>query len=199
MKKIINILTFIFIIVLYHLTKNSNTFLLTFSFSLFLIYYSIFSSNKIKKLLNDYYDKKYLYTMNKVFKCSILLIIILTMLLGVISYIISTLINIEKLYLVNITMTIFLSISLIIKLINNYLNIFGYKKNILLNIRKEEGHGFIKKFRECSDEFFVECIKEYMTSFSMIKEEGESTIIMPLVSKVVGKYPKDYKGGTDDR
>ncbi|MFR5509087.1 MAG: TIGR02678 family protein [Clostridia bacterium] len=72
-------------------------------------------------------------------------------------------------------------------------------KNILLNIRKEEGHGFIKKFRECSDEFFVECIKEYMTSFSMIKEEGESTIIMPLVSKVVGKYPKDYKGGTDDR
>ena len=38
-----------------------------------------------------------------------------------------------------------------------------------------------------------------MTSFSMIKEEGESTIIMPLVSKVVGKYPKDYKGGTDDR
>ena len=54
MKKIINILTFIFIIVLYHLTKNSNTFLLTFSFSLFLIYYSIFSSNKIKKLLNDY-------------------------------------------------------------------------------------------------------------------------------------------------
>ena len=108
----------------------------TFSFSLFLIYYSIFSSNKIKKLLNDYYDKKYLYTMNKVFKCSILLIIILTMLLGVISYIISTLINIEKLYLVNITMTIFLSISLIIKLINNYLNIFGYKKNILLNIYK---------------------------------------------------------------
>ena len=136
MKKIINILTFIFIIVLYHLTKNSNTFLLTFSFSLFLIYYSIFSSNKIKKLLSDYYDKKYLYTMNKVFKCSILLIIILTMLLGVISYIISTLINIEKLYLVNITMTIFLSISLIIKLINNYLNIFGYKKNILLNIYK---------------------------------------------------------------
>ena len=131
MKKIINILTFIFIIVLYHLTKTSNTFLLTFSFSLFLIYYSIFSSNKIKKLLNDYYDKKYLYTMNKVFKCSILLIIILTMLLGVISYIISTLINIEKLYLVNIAMTIFLSISLIIKLINNYLNIFGYKKNIL--------------------------------------------------------------------
>lgn len=136
MKKIINILTFIYIIVLYHLTKNSNTFLLTFSFSLFLIYYSIFSSNKIKKLLNDYYDKKYLYTMNKVFKCSILLIIILTMLLGAISYIISTLINIEKLYLVNIIMTIFLSISLIIKLINNYLNIFGYKKNILLNIYK---------------------------------------------------------------
>lgn len=136
MKKIINILTFIFIIILYHLTKSSNTFLLTFSFSLFLIYYSIFSSNKIKKILNDYYDKKYLYTMNKVFKCSILLIIILTMFLGAISYVISIIINIEKLYLVNITMTIFLSILLIIKLINNYLNITGHKKNILLNIYK---------------------------------------------------------------
>lgn len=72
-------------------------------------------------------------------------------------------------------------------------------KNILLNIRKEEGHGFIKKFRECSDEFFIECIKEYMAGFSMIIEEGENTIIMPLVSKVIGKYPKDYKGGTHDR
>lgn len=72
-------------------------------------------------------------------------------------------------------------------------------KNILLNIRKEEGHGFIKKFRECSDEFFIECIKEYMAGFSMIIEEGENTIIMPLVSKVIGKYQKDYKGGTHDR
>ena len=72
-------------------------------------------------------------------------------------------------------------------------------KNILLNIRKEEGHGFIKKFRECSDEFFIECIKEYMADFSMIIEDEENTIIMPLVSKVIGKYPKDYKGGTDDR
>ena len=72
-------------------------------------------------------------------------------------------------------------------------------KNILLNIRKEEGHGFIKKFRECSDEFFIECIKEYMADFSMIIEDEENTIIMPLVSKVIGKYPKDYKGGTHDR
>ena len=72
-------------------------------------------------------------------------------------------------------------------------------KNILLNIRTEEGHGFIKKFRECSDEFFIECIKEYMADFSMIIEDEENTIIMPLVSKVIGKYPKDYKGGTHDR
>ena len=72
-------------------------------------------------------------------------------------------------------------------------------KNILLNIRKEEGHGFIKKFRECSDEFFIEFIKEYMADFSMIIEDEENTIIMPLVSKVIGKYPKDYKGGTHDR
>lgn len=134
--KIINILTFIYIIILYHFTKDNNSLLLTISFSLFLIYYSILSSNKIKELLSYYHSKKYNYTEYKTLKYISLLILIFTSLIGVISYIISIIINIKELFKVLIAMSIFMCIYLIIKLINNYLNILGYKKNILLNIYK---------------------------------------------------------------
>ncbi len=134
--KIINILTFIYIIILYHFTKDNNPLLLTISFSLFLIYYSITSSNKIKELLSYYHSRKYNYTEYKTLKYITLLILIFTILLGVISYIISIIINIKELFKVLITMNIFLCIYLIIKLINNYLNILNYKKNILLNTYK---------------------------------------------------------------
>ena len=134
--KIINILTFIYIIILYHFTKDNKSLLLTISFSLFLIYYSISSSNKIKELLSYYHSRKYNYTEYKTLKYISLLILIFTSLIGVISYIISIIINIKELFKVLIAMNIFMCIYLIIKLINNYLNILGYKKNILLNIYK---------------------------------------------------------------
>lgn len=72
-------------------------------------------------------------------------------------------------------------------------------ESILLHIRKVEGHGFKKDLRDCSDGVFVEKIKKYMIDFSIIREENEKIIIMPLVSKVVGEYPKDYKGVEDER
>lgn len=67
-------------------------------------------------------------------------------------------------------------------------------KNILIDIRKEYGHGFVKDLRDNSDDVFVEKIKKYMMDFSMIREKNNKIIIMPLVSKVVGEYPSDYKG-----
>lgn len=67
-------------------------------------------------------------------------------------------------------------------------------KNILIDIRKEYGHGFVKDLRDNSNDVFVEKIKKYMVDFSMIKEVNNKIIIMPLVSKVVGEYPSDYKG-----
>ncbi|MGL5327807.1 MAG: TIGR02678 family protein [Peptostreptococcaceae bacterium] len=67
-------------------------------------------------------------------------------------------------------------------------------KNMLIDIRKENGHGFVKDLRDNSDNVYVEKIKKYMMDFSMIKEETNKIIIMPLVSKVVGEYPSDYKG-----
>lgn len=67
-------------------------------------------------------------------------------------------------------------------------------ENILLQIRKEDGHGFVKYLRDCSDDLFISKVSRYMKDFSMIREDDENIIIMPLISKVVGKYPADYKG-----
>lgn len=68
-------------------------------------------------------------------------------------------------------------------------------KEILLYVREEDGHGFTKSLRECSEEFFINSIKNYMREFSMLKINDNTIIIMPLIGKIVGNYPKDYKVG----
>ena len=62
MKKILNLLYFILLILSYYLTKNTNMFLLTISFSLLIIYSGIFSTMSIKKRLESLYDKGYIYS-----------------------------------------------------------------------------------------------------------------------------------------
>lgn len=136
MKKINYILYFIFIILLYHLTKNNNIFLLTISFSLFIIFNSIFSSINIKDTLSKYYDNKYYYSVNKIFKYSIIYIFIIYLFIIVISFGICTLLNIDNLFIVNIFMTIFSLCYILIKVISEYLIVIEYKKlgNILSEI-----------------------------------------------------------------
>lgn len=68
-------------------------------------------------------------------------------------------------------------------------------KELLLSVREEDGHGFTKSLRECSEEFFINSIKNYMRKFSMLKTNDNTIIIMPLIGKIVGNYPKDYKVG----
>lgn len=65
--------------------------------------------------------------------------------------------------------------------------------NILLDLRKESGHGFTKTLRECSEELYIYEIKQYMKSFMMLNEMDELNLIMPIVGKMIGDYPKDYK------
>lgn len=136
MKKINYALYFIFTILLYHLTKNNNIFLLTLSFSLFTIFNSIFSSINIKNTLNKYYNNKNYYSVSKIFKYSIIYISIIYLLLTVISLGISSLLNIENLSIVNITMLIFSFCYTLIKVISEYLIVIEYKKlgNILSSI-----------------------------------------------------------------
>lgn len=136
MKKISNILSFLLLILLYNFTKDSNMFLLTLSFSMLIIYTSIFSTTSIKSKLETLYNKKYYYSINKIFKNSIILVTIITLVLTLISYLTGLLINIKGLSIVNISMCVYLLTSTIIKLEGEYISIIKSKKlgNNLLNI-----------------------------------------------------------------
>lgn len=136
MKKISNIISFLLLILLYNFTKDCNMFLLTLSFSMLIIYTSIFSTTSIKSKLETLYNKKYYYSINKIFKNSIILVTIITLVLTLISYLTSLLINIKGLSIVNISMCVYLLTSIIIKLEGEYISIIKSKKlgNNLLNI-----------------------------------------------------------------
>lgn len=128
MKKILNLLYFILLILSYYLTKNTNMFLLTISFSLLIIYSGIFSTMSIKKRLESLYDKKYYYSMDKIFKGSILLIGIIGLVLAAISYLIGLLLNIKGIFIVSISMCLYLITKEIINIEGEYLSVIKYKK-----------------------------------------------------------------------
>lgn len=64
---------------------------------------------------------------------------------------------------------------------------------LLLDLRKENGHGFTKILREYSNELYIDTIKKYMKDFSMLDTKENSVLILPLTGKLIGDYPKDYK------
>ena len=45
---------------------------------------------------------------------------------------------------------------------------------------------------------FINIIRNFMKDFSMIREEKDFTILMPIIGKVLGEYPEDYKGEAKD-
>lgn len=138
MKKVIYLLYFILLMILYHFTRNTNMFLLTISFSLLLLFNSIFSTMNIKNKIQEYYDNKYYYSNKKILKDSIIFIGIITIILMLISYLIGLLINIKGITLVNISMCIYIFTNNIIKLESEYFSIGKHKKlgNNLINIYK---------------------------------------------------------------
>ena len=68
----------------------------------------------------------------------------------------------------------------------------------IIEVRKTYGHGFTKTLRDASEEIFINIIRNFMKDFSMIREEKDFTILMPIIGKVLGEYPEDYKGGVKD-
>ena len=64
---------------------------------------------------------------------------------------------------------------------------------LLLDLRKDNGHGFTKTLREYGDELYIDTIKEYMKSFSMLEEKENLVLILPLTGKIIGDYPEYYK------
>lgn len=122
MKKIINILYFLLMIFLFYFTKGSNMLLFTMSFSMFIIFSSLFSSTSIKDKINKFNNNKYYYSSNKVFKYTIIFISIIILMLMLISYLFSLLINIKGITLVNICMCIYLYTNIIMKIEGEYIN-----------------------------------------------------------------------------
>lgn len=66
--------------------------------------------------------------------------------------------------------------------------------SILRDVRNEYGHGFTKILRDADEEKYVENIKEFMKSYYMIRIHDSSVELMPLIGKITGMYPEDYKG-----
>ncbi|MFR6305721.1 MAG: hypothetical protein ACLUNR_02730 [Bacilli bacterium] len=62
MKKVIYLLYFILLMILYHFTRNTNMFLLKISFRLLLLFNSIYITMNIKNKIKEYYDNKYYYS-----------------------------------------------------------------------------------------------------------------------------------------
>lgn len=122
MKKIINILYFLLMIFLFYFTKDSNILLFTMSFSMFIIFSSLFSSTSIKDKINKFNNNKYYYSSKKIFKYTIIFISIIISILMLISYLFSLLINIKGITLVNICMCIYLYTNIIMKIEGEYIN-----------------------------------------------------------------------------
>lgn len=122
MKKIINILYFLLMIFLFYFTKGSNMLLFTMSFSMFIIFNSLFSSTSIKDKINKFNNNKYYYSSKKIFKYTIIFISIIISILILISYLFSLLINIKGISLVNICMCIYLYTNIIMKIEGEYIN-----------------------------------------------------------------------------
>lgn len=110
MKKISSILFLIFIILLYYLLGNSSI-ILSLSFSMYILFLSLFKSTKIEKKINK---TNFLLTLLTVFISGIIL--------AIISYLIGNIINIDKLNIVNIFMSISLTSNIIVRLCANYIN-----------------------------------------------------------------------------
>lgn len=136
MKKVENILIITFILLLFYLTKDINILPLTISFSIYILFNSIFKTTSIKKVVEELHNKKYYYSRDKILLYTLISISLTGVLLTSISYLIGNLLNIDKLNIINIFMSISVLSNVMIKIITEYLEVLGYKKisNNLLKI-----------------------------------------------------------------
>ena len=121
MKKAVNILTIIYIILLFWLTKNKDILALTTSSSIYLLFSSIFSTLEIKE--KDIKKTNYL----------IIAIMVIFIPLTIISYFIGNILDIYNLGIINIIMSITCCLNIIIKLLRQYFEVVQNKKVTIIN------------------------------------------------------------------
>lgn len=63
---------------------------------------------------------------------------------------------------------------------------------LLLELREKKGNGFKKELRDSKDQYFIDVLLSYMKEFLMAEERSDWVVLLPILGKVVGDYPKDY-------
>lgn len=128
---IIDIINVLFIIPLYYFTKDSNIFLYTLSLYLYLILSSMFNHIDIYPNIKNYYDNKYIYSLNTIFKYTNISIIVInifiSIIVGLFSLLINNWFNIKGLVLVNVVMSLTLFIKPVIKNISSFVSVYNFK------------------------------------------------------------------------
>ena len=70
-------------------------------------------------------------------------------------------------------------------------------KDIVKELKESMGHGWSKEFREGTLDKLYSEVLQFMKDFSMITED-KNIQIYSLVGKIIGDYPMDYSGGTQN-
>ena len=70
-------------------------------------------------------------------------------------------------------------------------------KDLLSELREEKSVGWSKEYRECSPEHLFNNLTQFMIMYNMLKVDLEDVTIYPLIGKVVGDYPDDYREGNE--
>ena len=129
---VIDIISILFIIPLYYLTKDNNIFLYTLSLYLYLILSSMFKHINNYSNLKNYYDKEYIYSLNSIFKYTNVSIIVINIFVSIIVFLISLLLNglfdIKGLIIVNVVMSLTLFIKPILGNVSNFVLVYNFKK-----------------------------------------------------------------------
>ncbi|MGL5677708.1 MAG: TIGR02678 family protein [Cellulosilyticaceae bacterium] len=58
--------------------------------------------------------------------------------------------------------------------------------------------GWSKEYREMSKERLYEQLAQALEKWQMLRRKADTVVILPLTGKMVGDYPKDFEGGSDD-
>ena len=128
---IIDIINILFIIPLYYLTRDNNIFLYTLSLYLYLILSSMFNHIDIYSNIKYYYDNKYTYSLNTIYKYTNISIIIInifiSIIVGIVSLLFNNWFNIEGLIIVNIVMSLTLFIKPILRNVSNFVKVYNFK------------------------------------------------------------------------
>lgn len=71
-------------------------------------------------------------------------------------------------------------------------------KELLEECKRQYGKGFAKTYREMTTREFVEVVSAYMKELGFIQFTEEGVKLLPIAGKVVGRYPKEFKGEEDE-